>query len=179
MVVANAHSPASWWEVRRRVWVNSSMTGNDVPYLLHRNNTFNQFSHERQVWLLVFTLLIRKIHYFKVRGTKRPQGPCCRASRQPHLHHVRRWEQSWWAPALNLGQRHFGCWLLAACFCQLGLQLPVFPQETLFFGCYWGFAWPLTVVQPTNAALFPPCKRRRGCMQYFWPTRNSRSTRPW
>lgn len=182
MVVANAQSPASLWEVRRRVWINSSATGNDVPYQLHRNNTFHQSSRLWRVWFLVLTLLIRKIHYFKARGTETPQGPRCHASRQPHRHHVRGQEQSWWSTSPESWPKAF-CLLTSAVqqvACLLPARSPVisFALGNPFFGCYWGFAWLLTVVQPTIAALFSPCIRRRGCVQYLWPTRNSQPTWP-
>jgi len=69
---------------------------------------------------------------------QRPQSPHCRASRQSHQH-----RKAGGAPALNLGWRHFACWLQRCkkwrVFCQLGLQLPVFSPETLCLGATEGW----------------------------------------
>lgn len=62
-----------------------------------------------------------------------------------------------------LAEGIFVCWLQwcskGCLFCQSGLQLSIFPLGNPFFGCYRGFAWPLTVAWPATTALSSPCIR--------------------
>lgn len=74
------------------------------------------------------------------------------------------------APAPNLGWRCSAFWLLTSSVQQVLCLLPgrslvanFFPLGNPFFDAVEGLAWLLTVGQPTRAALFSPCIKRRAC----------------
>lgn len=121
-------------------------------------------------WFFFSTLLIRKSITSK-RKVQRDRKTHSVLHPDSLICNIRGQEQNWWWSTSTKSWPNVFCLLTAVVqvMCLLPARSSVlsFSSGNLFLWCYWGFPWPLPVVQPTVSTLsllvrfIFPCKRIR------------------